>query len=75
MNPALVLRVLTNPWVLAASGGAAGYMLWKKNRDQRGRLKDARLEMLEQQRTIDRLRAELARERHQRLDDKNNRPY
>jgi hypothetical protein len=72
MNPILLL---TRPWVLALGGGAAAFMLYKKNKDQRGRIKEARLELLEQQRTIDRLRAELARERHQRLDDKNNRPY
>lgn len=72
MNPILLL---TRPWVLALGGGAAAFMLYKKNKDQRGRLKEARLELLEQQRTIDRLRAELARERHLRLDDKNNRPY
>lgn len=72
MNPILLL---TRPWVLALGGGAAAFMLYKKNKDQRGRIKEARLELLEQQRTIDRLRAELARERHHRLDDKGNRPY
>lgn len=72
MNPILLL---TKPWVLALGGSAAAFMLYKKNKDQRGRIKEARIELLEQQRTIDRLRAELARERHLRLDDKQDRPY
>lgn len=72
MNPILLL---TKPWVLALGGSAAAFMLYKKNKDQRGRIKEARIELLEQQRTIDRLRAELARERHLRLDDKQERPY
>ena len=67
MNPILLLA---KPWFLALSGGAAAFVLYKKNKDQRGRIKEARLELLEQQRTIDRLRAELARERHLRLDDR-----
>jgi hypothetical protein len=72
MNPILLL---TKPWVIALGGSAAAFLLYKKNKDQRGRIKEARLELLEQQRTIDRLRAELARERHHRIEDKNNRPY
>jgi hypothetical protein len=73
MNPILLL---TRPWFLALTGGVAAVALYKKNQDKSGRLKEARIELLEQQRTIDRLRAELARERHLRLDDKDDRrPY
>lgn len=64
----LIVGLLTKPWVLAAGGGAAAYTLYQKNKDQRQRLKEAKLEMLEQQRTIDRLRADLGRTRHQ-LDE------
>lgn len=69
MNPARLLFLLGKPWVVAATGGAAAMWLFKKNKDQRRQIKDSRLELLEQQRTIDRLRAEVARERHLRQDD------
>jgi hypothetical protein len=68
MTP-LFLRLLTNPWILAAGGGVAAVALYKRTKEQRGRLKEAKLELIEQQRTIDRLRAEVGRERHLRLGD------
>ncbi|MBL4848212.1 MAG: hypothetical protein JKY65_22065 [Planctomycetes bacterium] len=61
-----IIRVLARPWVVAAGGSIAAYVLYRKNRDTGDRLHDAKLELAEQQRTIDRLRGELGRERHQR---------
>lgn len=61
-----IVGVLLRPWVLAVGGGATAYFLYKKNRDTDQRLREAKLELLEQQRTIDRLRAEVGRERNQR---------
>lgn len=71
----IVLGLLTKPWVLAAGGGAAAYTLYKKNKNHRERLKEAKTELLEQQRTIDRLRAELGRARHQGQQDDLEGPY
>lgn len=61
-----IVRALAKPWVVAAGGSAAAYFLYKKNRSTGDRLRDAKLELAEQQRTIDRLRGELGRERHMR---------
>jgi len=55
---------LLNPWVLAGAGSLTAYALYKKSQDQGERIREAKVELLEQQRTIDRLRAELGRERH-----------
>jgi hypothetical protein len=63
-----IVRVLAKPWVVAAAGSAAAYVLYKKNRNTGQRLREAKLELIEQQRTIDRLRAEVGRERHRRLE-------
>ncbi|MEZ6183921.1 MAG: hypothetical protein R3F62_02800 [Planctomycetota bacterium] len=60
MNP---LLLLTNPWVAAASAGAAAYAFYKKSRGQKDDLRSVKLELIEQQRELDRLRAELGRER------------
>ncbi len=66
--PIRVITTLARPWVAAIGGSLAAYYLYKKNRSTGERLRDARLELLEQQRTIDRLRAELGRERHLRQE-------
>ena len=71
--PIRILTILAKPWVIAAGGGVAAYLLYRKNRDTKGRLRDAKLELIEQQHTIDRLRAEVGRERHRRQDG--DRPY
>ncbi len=64
----MVWKLLINRYTIAAAGSAAGYYLLKKNRDTGQRLREAKLELIEQQRTIDRLRAEVGRERHQRQE-------
>mgnify|MGYP001200801800 CR=1 FL=1 len=64
-----LIGILTRPWVVAAGGAVTAYVLFRKTRDQREKLQDAKLELLEQQRTIDRLRAELGRARHQSKDE------
>ena len=61
-------QVLTKPLVWAIGGGAAAYFLYKKNQDKGERLKISKLELIEQQRTIDRLRAEVGRERNMRQE-------
>lgn len=66
--PGLIAFAL-RPWVVAAAGSVTAYALYKKTRDQRAKLQDAKLELLEQQRTIDRLRAELGRARHQTREE------
>lgn len=71
----VIVGALTRPWVVAGVGSAAAYLLYKKNRDQRDRIKEAKVEMLEMQRTIDRLRAELGRERSLRLEDSQGPQY
>ena len=53
----------------AGMGSTAAYLLYKKTRDQRDRIKEAKVEMIEMQRTIDRLRAELGREHSLRIED------
>lgn len=63
------LGLLLHPWVVAAAGSTAAYVFYKKTRDQRDKLQDAKLELLEQQRTIDRLRADLGRARHQAREE------
>ncbi len=69
MNPARALLLLTKPWVLAVGGGVAAYALYRKTKDQRRRIDEAKVELMEQQRTINRLRAEVGRERALRLED------
>jgi hypothetical protein len=63
-----MLQLLTKPVVWAIGGGAAAYFLYKKSQDQGERLKVTKLELIEQQRTIDRLRAEVGRERNMRQE-------
>lgn len=71
MNPVVLLF---KPWVIAGLTGATAYAFYRKNRDKSDRIKEAKIEMLEMQRTIDRLRAELGRERGLRLEDRRD-PY
>ena len=60
--------LLAKPLVWAVGGATAAYVLYKKNKDTGDRLKTSKIEVIEQQRTIDRLRAELGRERHNKSD-------
>ena len=60
--------ILGHPLVWAIGSGAAAYALYKRNKDTGERLKQSKLELIEQQRTIDRLRAEVGRERHLRRE-------
>ncbi len=60
LNP---ISLLTNPWVLLAGAGVVSYSFYKSAQKNRRRLKDAKEELVEQQRTIDRLRSEVARAR------------
>jgi hypothetical protein len=55
--------ILLNKWVLLAGAGVITYGVYKQNQKTRRRLKEAKEELVEQQRTIDRLRAEVARAR------------
>ena len=57
--------LLTKP-ALLVGGGLAVYTLVKQNRQTGKRLRDAKLELIEQQRALDRLRAEVGRERELR---------
>jgi hypothetical protein len=57
------IGILLNPWVLLAGAGVVSYSFYKSSQKNRRRLKEAKEELLEQQRTIDRLRSEVARAR------------
>lgn len=65
----MIWKLMLKPWVIAAGGSVAAYYMAKKNRETGERLKEAKLELIEQQRTIDRLRAEVGRERHLRREE------
>jgi len=73
--PIKIVGLLLKPWVLAVGGGATAYFLYKKNKDTDQRLREAKLELIEQQRTVDRLRAEVGRERHYRQQTWDDKPY
>jgi len=62
----MIIFKLLKPWIIAAGGALTSYVLFRKNGSTRDRLREAKIELIEQQRTIDRLRAELGRERHER---------
>lgn len=62
-----VLKLL-RPWVIAAGSSVAAYALAKRGKSNKDRLREAKVELIEQQRTIDRLRAEVGRERTQRQE-------
>ncbi len=61
----LILKLL-RPWVVAVGSSLTAYAFAKRGKGNKNRLREARLELIEQQRTIDRLRAEVGRERDQR---------
>ena len=61
-------QILLKPWVWAVGGTASAYFLAKTGKGSRDRLREAKLELIEQQRTIDRLRAEIGRERNLRQE-------
>ena len=58
-----------NPWFIAAGSSFVAYCLVKSQKGSSAKLRTAKIDLLEQQRTIDRLRAELGRERHQRQEE------
>lgn len=57
------IRWILNPWTLAVGAGLTAYALVKRTSKQGRRLDEAKDELVEQERTIARLRAELARAR------------
>jgi len=57
------IRWILNPWTLAIGAGLTAYALVKRTSRQGRRLDEAHDELVEQERTIARLRAELARAR------------
>jgi hypothetical protein len=59
-------RFLIKPWIWAVGGTAGAYFFAKRQQGSSTKLREARLELIEQQRTIDRLRAEVGRERNLR---------
>ena len=63
-----IAKFLLKPWVMVASSGDTAVYLLKQEKTKKERLREAKLELVEQQRTIDRLRAELGRERHLRQE-------
>jgi hypothetical protein len=64
----MLITFIPKNWLLALGGGVITYLLFEKERDSTKKLKEVKLEIIEQQRTIDRLRAELGRERQQRQE-------
>ena len=56
------------PWLVAAGSSAVAYWMAKRGKTSQDKLRETKLELIEQQRTIDRLRAELGRERSQRQE-------
>ncbi len=63
-----MINFIPKIWVLALGSGVASYLLFEKNQDHRKKLHQTKLDLKEQQRTIDRLRAELGKERHLRQE-------
>ena len=61
--PTPPIRWILNPWTLAIGAGLTAYALMKRTSKQGRRLDEAQDELVEQERTIARLRAELARAR------------
>jgi len=63
-----IVKLLLKPWVIATSSSLTAAYLVKNERRKSSRIREAKLELIEQQRTIDRLRAELGKERFQRQE-------
>ena len=63
-----IVKLLLKPWVIAAGSGLTTAYLMKQEKRRSSKIREAKLELIEQQRTIDRLRAELGRERFQRQE-------
>jgi len=51
------------PWLVAAGSSAVAYWMAKRGKTSQDRLREVKLELIEQQRTINRLRAELGKEK------------
>jgi hypothetical protein len=62
------IPTLIKPWLVAIGGGLTTYYFFGKNKSIKKKLRETKLELIEQQRTINRLRAELGRERNQRQE-------
>lgn len=63
-----IVKLLLKPWVIAAGSGLTTAYLMKKEKRRSSKIREAKLELIEQQRTIDRLRAELGKERFLRQE-------
>lgn len=63
-----IVKLLLKPWIVAAGSGLTAAYLMKQEKRRSSKIRKAKLEIIEQQRTIDRLRAELGRERFQRQE-------
>ena len=68
----MLIFKLLRPWVIAVGSSLTAYAFAKKGKGSKNRLREAKLELIEQQRTIDRLRAEIGRERSQRQEAEKN---
>lgn len=63
-----IVKLLLKPWIVAAGSGLTAAYLMKKEKHRSSKIRKAKLELIEQQRTIDRLRAELGKERFLRQE-------
>jgi hypothetical protein len=68
----MLIFKLFKPWVIAIGSSLTAYAFAKRGKSNKDRLREAKLELIEQQRTIDRLRAEVGRERAQRQEAEDN---
>ena len=62
----MLIFKLLRPWVIAVGSSLTAYAFAKKGKGSKNRLREAKLELIEQQRTIDRLRAFYKRPRNTR---------
>ena len=62
----MLIFKLFRPWVVAAGSSLMAYVFAKRGKGDKSKLRETKLELIEQQRTIDRLRAEVGRERNLR---------
>ena len=58
-----ITSIIFNKWVLLGGAGILSYGFYTQAAKNKRRLREAKEELIEQQRTIDRLRAEVARAR------------